>query len=414
MPASSQRERCDNPRRSAARHAAARPAQRAIALVLLEVRASPRSAADRSAPRRQRLWSGHAWPCQQAAGARTDADLGATAGHDYREVAASDLQALCASDWRTTTGYRSRSRVSSRSRTISSICSKAKPVVRSRRGTAGPVVPIRNSRQGERQTTFSFSRAGEARQFPAWDIDGHIVWGLTFRVLERGFSAGLSGVCRARVSDVGQLAAAAMGAQRVISPDAALAAAGSVFRDAVEALDSLGQCAQCGAAFGEAYRCRCVKRFGRRRAEPSALLHAANACGGPRIPPTSSPLSESEVGLLRSARSEQLRAAAFRAGSGFALASGALSLFQYLRLVPARHVARAVRQERSAGGKPGAIRALVFCAPPKPRARSKVGLRAAAGLALGRLTRSGRAGRGGRCGQRGNVGKGAACRRSAR
>ncbi len=53
---------------------------------------------------------------------------------------------------------------------------------------------------------------------------------------------------------------------------------------------------------------------------------AVRSCGGPRIPPSDSPITEAEVALLRSARSEQLRAGAFRAGSGFALASGGISL----------------------------------------------------------------------------------------
>jgi hypothetical protein len=60
--------------------------------------------------------------------------------------------------------------------------------------------------------------------------------------------------------------------------------------------------------------------------EPDAALsYRCRTCGGPRIPPTDSPLSEPELAALRSARSEQLRTAAFRAGSGFALASGSLS-----------------------------------------------------------------------------------------
>jgi hypothetical protein len=58
---------------------------------------------------------------------------------------------------------------------------------------------------------------------------------------------------------------------------------------------------------------------------PSAYTRC-RSCGGPRIPPSESPISEAEVTLLRSARSEQLRAGAFRAGSGFALVSGGVSL----------------------------------------------------------------------------------------
>jgi 8-oxo-dGTP pyrophosphatase MutT (NUDIX family) len=47
-----------------------------------------------------------------------------------------------------------------------------------------PVVPLQ---RGERRTTFKFVRAGRALEFPAWDIDGHIVWGLTYRVLDEFF-----------------------------------------------------------------------------------------------------------------------------------------------------------------------------------------------------------------------------------
>lgn len=111
----------------------------------------------------------------------------------------------------------------------------------------------------------------------------------------------------------------------MISPDAALAARPEACSACGGALDSLGHCARCGAAFGEAYRCPLCQALS--DVEPNlALYYRCRTCGGPRIPPTSSPLSDSEVGLLRSARSEQLRASAFRAGSGFALASGALSL----------------------------------------------------------------------------------------
>ncbi|HEY3669045.1 MAG TPA: CoA pyrophosphatase [Polyangiaceae bacterium] len=48
-------------------------------------------------------------------------------------------------------------------------------------------VPIAPLQRGERRTSFELSRAGERRQFPAWDIDGHIVWGLTYRVLAEFF-----------------------------------------------------------------------------------------------------------------------------------------------------------------------------------------------------------------------------------
>ena len=108
------------------------------------------------------------------------------------------------------------------------------------------------------------------------------------------------------------------------SPDAALAARPEACSACGGALDSLGHCAKCGAAFGEAYRCPLCQALSDVEPNP-ALYYRCRTCGGPRIPPTSSPLSEPEVTLLHSARSEQLRASAFRAGAGFALASGALS-----------------------------------------------------------------------------------------
>jgi hypothetical protein len=110
----------------------------------------------------------------------------------------------------------------------------------------------------------------------------------------------------------------------VTSPDAALAARPEACSACGGPLDSLGHCAKCGAAFGEAYRCPLCQALS--DVEPNATLYyRCRTCGGPRIPPTSSPLSDAEISLLRSARSEHLRASAFRAGAGFALASGALS-----------------------------------------------------------------------------------------
>ncbi|HYP97783.1 MAG TPA: hypothetical protein VER96_03850 [Polyangiaceae bacterium] len=90
-------------------------------------------------------------------------------------------------------------------------------------------------------------------------------------------------------------------------------------------LDRLGRCAKCGVVFGEAYRCPLCQAISDVEASETSYTRC-RACGGPRIPPTESRVSEAEVALLREARSAQLRAGAFRAGSGFALASGAVSL----------------------------------------------------------------------------------------
>ena len=106
---------------------------------------------------------------------------------------------------------------------------------------------------------------------------------------------------------------------------AALAAHPDVCSACSGPLDPLGRCARCGAVFGEAYRCPWCQALS--DVEPSEAFHyRCRSCGSPRIPPSESPISEAEGSLLRAARSEQLRSGAFRVGSGFALASGVMSL----------------------------------------------------------------------------------------
>ncbi|HET7545860.1 MAG TPA: hypothetical protein VFK05_38595 [Polyangiaceae bacterium] len=90
-------------------------------------------------------------------------------------------------------------------------------------------------------------------------------------------------------------------------------------------LDPLGRCAKCGAVFGEAYRCPLCRAIADVEAT-DAQYTRCRSCGGPRIVPSESPISDAEIALLHSARSEQLRAGALRAGAGFALASGGVSL----------------------------------------------------------------------------------------
>ncbi|MEO8904584.1 MAG: hypothetical protein ABI488_19415 [Polyangiaceae bacterium] len=108
------------------------------------------------------------------------------------------------------------------------------------------------------------------------------------------------------------------------SPDAALAARPDACSACGGPLDALGRCAKCGAVFGEAYRCPLCQALSDVESDPT-LYCRCRSCGGPRIPPSGSLMTEPEVALLRSARAEQLRAGAFKAGAGFAVASGTLS-----------------------------------------------------------------------------------------
>ncbi len=53
-------------------------------------------------------------------------------------------------------------------------------------------VPVAPLLRGELQTTHTLSRAGQHLEFPAWEVGGGVVWGLTYRVLDdffRRFSA---------------------------------------------------------------------------------------------------------------------------------------------------------------------------------------------------------------------------------
>ena len=48
-------------------------------------------------------------------------------------------------------------------------------------------VPVAPLLAGEGHTTHSVSRGDQRFEFPAWDIEGHRVWGLTYRVLDEFF-----------------------------------------------------------------------------------------------------------------------------------------------------------------------------------------------------------------------------------
>jgi 8-oxo-dGTP pyrophosphatase MutT (NUDIX family) len=157
----------------------------AIALVLLEVDAGLEVLLIERAERSGDPWSGHmALPGGHLEA--TDVDLGATAERETLEEVGLDLRG---------SGERV-GRLSDRA-PIRAVPVAVRPFVYLLQ--ARPVltlseevrqalwVPIAPLQRGERRTSFSFSRAGEARQFPAWDIDGHIVWGLTYHVLEEFF-----------------------------------------------------------------------------------------------------------------------------------------------------------------------------------------------------------------------------------
>jgi 8-oxo-dGTP pyrophosphatase MutT (NUDIX family) len=187
MPASFQRERL--------RQALADPppdvplsGQRsaAIALVLLEVDASLEVLLIERAERSGDPWSGHmALPGGHLE--PTDADLGATAERETLEEVGLDLRRFGERLGRLTDSTPIRGGVPIAVRPFVYLL-QARPVLAlSDEVRQAMWVPIAPLQRGERQTTFSFSRAGQHWQFPAWDVDGHIVWGLTYRVLDEFF-----------------------------------------------------------------------------------------------------------------------------------------------------------------------------------------------------------------------------------
>ncbi len=186
MPASFHRERLRQALADAPPDAPL-PAQRsaAIALVLLEVDASLELLLIERAERSGDPWSGHmALPGGHLE--PTDADLGATAERETLEEVGLDLQRFGERLGRLTDYAPIRGGPVAVRPFVYLL--QARPVlVLSDEVRQALWVPIAPLQRGERQTTFTFSRAGQHWQFPAWDIDGHIVWGLTFRVLDEFF-----------------------------------------------------------------------------------------------------------------------------------------------------------------------------------------------------------------------------------
>ncbi|HET7545861.1 MAG TPA: CoA pyrophosphatase [Polyangiaceae bacterium] len=161
------------------------PRTAAIALILLELEASLSLLLIERATREGDPWSGHmALP----GGHRDpiDSDLGATAERETLEEVGLDLR---------THGERV-GRLSD-TKPIQGVPLAVRPYVylldarptlvlsaEVRKALWVPVAPLLS---GAGHTTHTFSRGNQRFEFPAWDIDGHRVWGLTYRVLDEFF-----------------------------------------------------------------------------------------------------------------------------------------------------------------------------------------------------------------------------------
>jgi 8-oxo-dGTP pyrophosphatase MutT (NUDIX family) len=157
----------------------------AIALVLLDRDASLELLLIERATRQGDPWSGHmALPGGHHE--EKDADLAATAERETLEEVGVDLRG-CGERLGRLSDHLPFSGGPVAVRPYVYLLSSRPTLVLSeevRQALWVPTAPLLN---GARQATYTLARDGQSLKFPAWDIDGHLVWGLTYRVLDEFF-----------------------------------------------------------------------------------------------------------------------------------------------------------------------------------------------------------------------------------
>jgi len=161
------------------------PRTAAIALILVELDATLELLLIERATREGDPWSGHmALP----GGHRdaTDSDLGATAERETLEEVGLDLRL-----------YGERVGRLTDTTPVRGVPLAVRPYVyllgaRPTLSLSSEVrnalwVPVALLLSGSAHTTHTLVRGDQRFEFPAWDIDGHRVWGLTYRVLDEFF-----------------------------------------------------------------------------------------------------------------------------------------------------------------------------------------------------------------------------------
>jgi 8-oxo-dGTP pyrophosphatase MutT (NUDIX family) len=161
------------------------PRTAAIALILLDLEASAELLLIERATRVGDPWSGHmALPGGHREA--TDADLAATAERETLEEVGLDLQAGGERLGRLSDCTPIRGGPVAVRPFVYLLPARPKLLLSAevRQALWVPVAPLL---EGARQATYTLSRGGQSLEFPAWDIDGHLVWGLTYRVLDEFF-----------------------------------------------------------------------------------------------------------------------------------------------------------------------------------------------------------------------------------
>ncbi|MEI9939351.1 MAG: NUDIX domain-containing protein [Pseudomonadota bacterium] len=161
------------------------PRTAAIALILLELEASLELLLIERATREGDPWSGHmALPGGHREA--TDADLAATAERETLEEVGLDLRAHGEQLGRLS-DYLPIRGVPVAVRPFVYLLPARPTLQLSVEVRQALWVPVTLLLGGSRQATYTLARGGQSLELPAWDIDGRLVWGLTYRVLDEFF-----------------------------------------------------------------------------------------------------------------------------------------------------------------------------------------------------------------------------------
>jgi len=161
------------------------PRTAAIALILLEGQDSSEFLLIERATREGDPWSGHmALPGGHHDA--SDADLAVTAERETLEEVGLDLRAHGERVGRLSDFTPIRG-VPVAVRPFVYLLSARPTLVLSAEVRQALWVPVAPLLAGAMRATHTFSRGGQSLEFPAWDIDGHLVWGLTYRVVDEFF-----------------------------------------------------------------------------------------------------------------------------------------------------------------------------------------------------------------------------------
>jgi 8-oxo-dGTP pyrophosphatase MutT (NUDIX family) len=161
------------------------PRTAAIALILLDLDASLELLLIERATREGDPWSGHmALPGGHRDAA--DPDLAATAERETLEEVGIDLQARGERLGRLSDCTPIRG-VPIAVRPFVYLLPARPPLLLSAEVRQALWVPVAALLSGSGQATYTLSRGDQRLELPAWNIDGRLVWGLTYRVLDEFF-----------------------------------------------------------------------------------------------------------------------------------------------------------------------------------------------------------------------------------